>query len=385
MSRWTTGRWPGASKPQPGRPMGPTPRVGGSSCSGHPSYAPSWPSPRPAPWRSSSRSMGCPVPPMTTTVAEPAPIGPPTSSTIGPASSHPCSSPSSDSRPHRTSSSGGRSFRPCRTSCWRPAPWGSGRVSPAGRRTEVSTCSGRRPGFPTTGCSPATSWWAGPGETTGRCVDAPSPRSSSSTTGTRPPTRSAPDPARSSGAGRPFESIEEVLHHRTGLFVTDGHAQCLLLHQNLRDTGDEDHDHHRREQLRVDPLLPHDSGQDLGLPAAEQLPISGDFRTHRLAVIGQGGELHHQGGTGGVVAQGPERPERLIRADGLHLTFETLFGPTAEGSQDQVVHGTEVVVDELGLQTGSLGYAPGAHRRVPLLQHEPLGGVEERGAGLGAL
>src|SRR5262249_2319402 len=52
-----------------------------------------------------------------------------------------------------------------------------------------------------------------------------------------------------------------------------------------------------------------------------------------------------------------------------------------EGLREEPVHRVEGVVDERGVGAGTLGDAPGAHRRVALLQHQYFGGVEERGPG----
>ena len=59
---------------------------------------------------------------------------------------------------------GGSIFPAMQNFLSRPAPWAWAPASPAGRRTAASRCSGRPSGFPTTGCSPATSSWLAPGE-----------------------------------------------------------------------------------------------------------------------------------------------------------------------------------------------------------------------------
>src|SRR6185437_4427661 len=82
-----------------------------------------------------------------------------------------------------------------------------------------------------------------------------------------------------------------------------------------------------------------------------------------------------------------ERPQRLRRVEGAGLALEALVRPAPEQRQEQVVHRPEVVVDELGLEAGPGRNAAGRDGGVALLQHEPLGSVEEhapRLRGLGA-
>ena len=117
----------------------------------------------------------------------------------------------------------------------------------------------------------------------------------------------------------------------------------------------------------------------------EPLRRGRDLRPNRLAVIGQGHELHGQGGAARVPAQVPERPQWLIGGQGTGLTFERLLGAATEERQEQIVHRAEVVVDELGLQSGLRRDATGGHRRVALFEHDLLRGVDQGCSGLGRL
>ena len=82
-----------------------------------------------------------------------------------------------------------------------------------------------------------------------------------------------------------------------------------------------------------------------------------------------------------LVGELPERPERLRRGEGASLALEVPLGSPLQQGEEQVVHRAEVVVDELRLEVGPGGDPSRRHRRVALLQHEVLGGVEQGTAG----
>ena len=65
------------------------------------------------------------------------------------------------------------------------------------------------------------------------------------------------------------------------------------------------------------------------------------------------------------------------------VVVQHLLGTAAEHLQEQVVHGAEVVVHELGFEPGLLGDPSRRHRRVALVAHQLFGGVEQHRAVLG--
>ena len=87
----------------------------------------------------------------------------------------------------------------------------------------------------------------------------------------------------------------------------------------------------------------------------------------------------------GVPAEVPDRPEWLLRLEGAGLTLQPLLRPAAVQGQEEIVHGAEVVVNELGLQTGRSGDAPGGDGGIALVEHELFGRIEEDCAGLRSL
>ena len=61
-------------------------------------------------------------------------------------------------------------------------------------------------------------------------------------------------------------------------------------------------------------------------------------------------ELHRERGAAGVDVELPERSQRPVGGDRSFVAGEVLLGPPSEDLEEQVVHGAEVVVDELRLQ-----------------------------------
>ena len=64
------------------------------------------------------------------------------------------------------------------------------------------------------------------------------------------------------------------------------------------------------------------------------------------------------------------------------MALQSQLGPAPVERQEEVVHGAEVVVHQLGFQAGGGGDPPRGHGGVALFEHESLGGVEEGGPGL---
>ena len=58
---------------------------------------------------------------------------------------------------------------------------------------------------------------------------------------------------------------------------------------------------------------------------------------------------------------------------------EPLLGAAPEHGEVQVVHGREVVVDELGLEAGLGGDPPGRDRRISLGEQQALRRIEQDG------
>ena len=135
----------------------------------------------------------------------------------------------------------------------------------------------------------------------------------------------------------------------------------------------------------VDPVALEHTLEPGELCGPEPLRRGRDLRPDRLAVIGQGHELHGQGSAPRVAAQLPERPQWLIGGQGTVLTFERLLGAATEERQEQIVHRAEVVMDELGLQSGPRRDPTGGHRRVALFEHDLLRRLDQRCSGLGRL
>ncbi len=135
----------------------------------------------------------------------------------------------------------------------------------------------------------------------------------------------------------------------------------------------------------VTPCAASASGEHFDLLGADALGGGRDLGADRRTVVGERGELHGQHCAPRVAAHLPERPERLPRLQRAVLVREGLFGAAPERREEQVVHRAEVVVHECGTHAGDRRDSPRAHRRVARLEHELLGGVEQRGAGLGRL
>jgi hypothetical protein len=101
--------------------------------------------------------------------------------------------------------------------------------------------------------------------------------------------------------------------------------------------------------------------------------VGGDRGHHGAdleAVVGEGAELEVE--PGGIEADLPEGAERAVLGEGGLEPLEPFLGPAPEHLDVQVVHGAEVVVDELGADAGLLDDAPGGHRGVALGEQEPL-------------
>jgi hypothetical protein len=67
----------------------------------------------------------------------------------------------------------------------------------------------------------------------------------------------------------------------------------------------------------------------------------------------------------------------------LRLCLEALFGAAPERRQEQIVHGAEVVVDQLRLELRLLRDPTRSDCGITLFEHQLLGGVEQDAAILG--
>ena len=91
--------------------------------------------------------------------------------------------------------------------------------------------------------------------------------------------------------------------------------------------------------------------QRLELGGAGALGVAGDLGADGLAVVGQRDELGHEGGATWIGIEPPQRPQRGVVGHGPLEVGEALVGPAPEHLQEEVVHGAEVVVHELRLET----------------------------------
>ena len=91
------------------------------------------------------------------------------------------------------------------------------------------------------------------------------------------------------------------------------------------------------------------SASELG--GARALGVAGDLGPDGLAMVRQCDELGHEGGTTGIGVEAPQRPQRVVGGDGALEVREVLVGAAPEDLEEEVVHGAEVVVHELWLET----------------------------------
>ena len=123
----------------------------------------------------------------------------------------------------------------------------------------------------------------------------------------------------------------------------------------------------------------------LELVRTEALSGGRDLGSNGLAMIGQCDELHRESGTSRVATEVPQSPKRLCRGQRLSLTFEAMGGAAPEEGQKEIVHGPEVVIDELGFQSRFGRDTSGCDCGVALLEHELLGCLEQGATGLRGL
>ena len=113
--------------------------------------------------------------------------------------------------------------------------------------------------------------------------------------------------------------------------------------------------------------------------ARRALGVACDLGTDGLAVVGQGDELGHEGGTTGIGVEPPQRPQRVVGGDGSLEVGEVLLRPAPEDLQEQVVHGAEVVVHELRLEARARPHPSRGHGCIALVEQELLGGIRAAG------
>ena len=80
--------------------------------------------------------------------------------------------------------------------------------------------------------------------------------------------------------------------------------------------------------------------------------------------------------------ESPDRAQRALLVHDGGEARDALLGPAPVDLQEEVVHGAEVVVDQLRLDAGFRRDAPRSHGGVPLPEHQLLRRVEQEGPGL---
>ena len=156
-------------------------------------------------------------------------------------------------------------------------------------------------------------------------------------------------------------------------------TEGVLEGHHLGDAGHGEEGDQGRELVLVDAVADERGAHRLDLGGPEPLGVAGDLGPERLAMVRQGDELDGERGPSRVGVEAPEVPQRAVLGDGPFEAGDVLLGPTAEGLDEEVVHGAEVVVHQLRLQAGSGREPPGRDRRVPLFGHQQLGGIEQLG------
>ncbi|MDF2584959.1 MAG: hypothetical protein K0R33_3602 [Mycobacterium sp.] len=172
-----------------------------------------------------------------------------------------------------------------------------------------------------------------------------------------------------------LELAQPALHELQRLGMPGRHPQRLFHHQGPRQAGPDDRPDDGRNIAGIHPVPLQRRGHRHALVLAEALRVVADLGTEFLAVIGQTHEFHGQPGGLLVGAEQPDRPQRLRRQRRLQH-HQSLFGAAAEHRQEQVVHGPEVVVHQLRLETGPLGDPARGDRGVTLVDHQCLRSVE---------
>jgi hypothetical protein len=167
--------------------------------------------------------------------------------------------------------------------------------------------------------------------------------------------------------------------------VAGGEAQLPFQGLGLGDPGEQHRDGLRRQHRGVVGVVGLVLAQRLQLQLPQALGVGGHLLGDRLAVVGQRDELveQHAARRRRVRPHRPHRVRRLPQQPGLPL--QLLVGAAAQRGQEQVVQRLEVVEHQRGSHLGGAGHLAHADLRVPLLDHQPLGDVEQVQSRLGVL